>query len=164
MLLTSSRIALSLLCTENKVIPFSIQDTRCCVFSQDFNKLSSERKIRAMKTEFILCHQFSALKVSGITGNAAHRPEPHTTSANNYWKIKTVAFNCNGSSFQPLGWDSQISLECQHSSVTAPALSTQCCSHRAPGVVSHLCHDLLYNCALVRTPLVPTVYLFKQTP
>lgn len=42
MLFTSSRIALSLLCTENKVIPFSIQDTRCCVFSQDFSKLLSD--------------------------------------------------------------------------------------------------------------------------
>lgn len=36
--------------------------------------------------------------------------EPHTTSANNYWKIKTLAFNCNGSSIQPLGWDSHMSL------------------------------------------------------
>lgn len=85
--------------------------------------ISSDRKIRAMKTEFILCHQFSARKVSDVTGSAAHRPEPHTTSAN-YWKIKTLAFNCNGSSFQPLGWDSLMS-ECQHSSVTVPALSTQ---------------------------------------
>lgn len=42
MLFTSSTIALSLLCTENKVIPFSIQDTRCCVFIQDFNKLPSD--------------------------------------------------------------------------------------------------------------------------
>lgn len=125
--------------------------------------ISSERKIRAMKTEFILCQQFSALKVSDVTGNAAHRPEPHTTSANNYWKIKTVAFNCSGSSF-PTSWLglSHVS-ECQHSSVTVPALSSQCCSHGAPGVVSHLCHDLLYHCALVRTPLVPAVYLFKQT-
>lgn len=124
--------------------------------------ISSDRKIRAMKTEFILCHQFSALKVSDVTGNAAHRPEPHTTSANSYWKIKT----CIQLQWKllPASWLglSNVS-ECQHSSVTVPALSTQCCRHGAPGVVSHLCHDLLYDCALVRTPLVPTVYLFKQT-
>lgn len=72
--------------------------------------ISSDRKIGAMKTEFVLFHQFSALKVSDVTGHAAHSQEPHTTSADNYWKIKTVAFNCNGSSFQPLGWDSPVSL------------------------------------------------------
>lgn len=126
--------------------------------------ISSDRKIRAMKREFILCHQFSALKVSDVTGNAAHRPEPHTTSANNYCKIKTVAFNLQWK-LLPASWLGLSCVsECHHSSVTVPALSTQCCSHRAPGAVSHLCHDLLYNCALVRTPLVPTVYLFQQTP
>lgn len=72
MLFTSSRIALLLLCTENKVILFSIQDTRCCVFSQDFNKLLSdffrqeyqndEDKVYASNpvqcTESIRCHRY----------------------------------------------------------------------------------------------------------
>lgn len=89
--------------TRYKVLCLQSTSVNCLV-------ISSDRKIRATKTEFILCHQFSALKVSDITGNAAHRPEPHTTSANNCWKIKTLAFNCNGSSFQPLGWDSLRSL------------------------------------------------------
>lgn len=43
-----------------------------------------------MKTEFILCQQFSALKVSDVTGNAAHRPEPHTTSAKTTGKLRLL--------------------------------------------------------------------------
>lgn len=104
--------------------------------------ISSERKIRAMKTEFTLCQQFSALKVSDVTGNAAHRPEPHTTSANNYWKIKTVAFNCNGSSLQPLGWDSHTSL----SANTAASQSQHWAASAAATEHQGLCHTYVMTC------------------
>lgn len=94
-LFTSSRIALLLLCAENKVMPFF--PTRCCVCSVRISMnclvICSARNIRTTKTELTLCKQFSALRALDVTGITAHGPESYRPQQTlNIWKVKTLSF------------------------------------------------------------------------